>query len=101
MIEELNKIEDVVGLKLETFNLINNYGFTFTKNDYEYQITHRTTSYGCECDTWDLLDKDLLLAACSCECEECYRNDANFYDFNTLDDLLEKLNELLDRRDIK
>lgn len=81
MKEEISKIEDLIGMKLEIFNLVNNYGFKFTKNDYKYQITHRIMSYGCECDTWDLLD--------------IYRQ--NFYNFDTLDDLLETLNELLTR----
>lgn len=85
MIEEISKIEDLIGMKLETFNLVNNYGFTFTKNGCIYQLTHRIMCYGCECDTWDLLDKKTQ----------------KFYAFDDLDTLLEKLNELLDRRELK
>ena len=85
MIEEISKLERVFVMKLETFNLVIIFGFRFTKNEYKYQIIHRIISYGCECDTWDLLDI----------------NTTNFYDFDELDTLLEKLNELLDRRELK
>lgn len=73
MLEEKTKIENALGVEVEWFGLINNYGFIFTKNNLKYQITHRIMSYGCECDTWDLLDITTQ----------------NFYDFDTLDDLLE------------
>lgn len=82
MKEEIDKIEEAINTKADTFSLINNYGFTFNKNEYDYQITHRIMSYGCECDTWDLFD--------------IYTQ--QFYYFDTLDELLHKLKEIVDVR---
>ncbi len=36
------------------YTLINNYGFTFTKNGTKYDLRHWQNVYGAEVDFWDI-----------------------------------------------